>query len=616
MHNHRRLHTFLFRFERLELRQLLSGDRPVITAEWLNSLPDDAPIQFDAEIACGCGEFTTQDSGDPVVTGGTNVTTILNNGPTTNRIDIVLVGDGYTSADLPTFAANAQSTVANFFNEAPLSIYKTLFNVHRVDVVSNESGVDNDPVQGVLRDTALDMTFFCGGTERALCVNTFKAQQFANLAPAVDQVLALANSSKYGGVGYPSLNMGTFAAGNGSALEIARHEFGHSFADLADEYDYGGPTAYAGGDPAAANVSTLTASAMAAQQRKWYRWLDLPEVDTFEGANTSQTGIYRPTFDSKMRSLFSPWGPVNTEQLIISAYKAVRPIDSATPGGVYGTGAAFFVDPVDPVGNPLSVQWLLNGNPISGATGLTFNAATLGLTSGVHTLSARVRDDTTLVRDEGARTQWMTQLATWTIDAQGPVASQGTLQFQTAPQAVRVVFDESVFESVSPSDVIIRNLGDDMVIPSSAISVLYDGGVNAARFTFPGLPNTALPDGNYRVTIPAGSVSDSLGNATAADYSFDIFFLNADADRNRSVNIGDFGALASNFNRSPRGFSQGDFNYSGTVDIDDFAILAGRFNQTLPPAATRPAPAAAVVTATFSADRLDDERGLIRSIDV
>lgn len=350
-------------------------------------------------------------------------TTILSNGPPSNRVDIVLVGDGYRTQDLAAYAGHCTTLVNNFFLQPPLSHYKTFFNVHRVDVVSVDSGVDNDPTQGVLKNTALDMGFWCGGTERALCVNVNKALTEANSAPQRDQVLALANSSKYGGVGYPSSNLGTLAAANGSALEIALHEFGHAFAKLADEYDYGGPTTYGGGEPTQKNISTLVSAAMSSAQAKWWRWLGTGGVSTFEGAGYSEFGLYRPTNDSKMRNLGRPFEQVNTEQLIIYFYRTVDPIDSATPAGTYPPSTVLTVDPVDPISHSLAVQWSLNGAAISGATGLSLNVATLGLAAGLHTVSVTVVDSTALVRDEAARAQWMSETRSWTIDAPGIVSS-------------------------------------------------------------------------------------------------------------------------------------------------------------------------------------------------
>jgi hypothetical protein len=200
-----------------------------------------------------------------------NVVTLRNSGDPANRVDITLVGDGYTAADIPTYASNSEDIIARMFSEEPLSRYASLFNVHRVDVISNESGVDNDPTQGVLKDTALDMQFFCGGTARLICVNITKAKAAASEAPGADQILAVANSTTYGGAGYASSDVGTLSGSNISSVETALHELGHSFADLADEYFYTPATTWTGGEASAANVSIYQAAQMSSLETKWHR---------------------------------------------------------------------------------------------------------------------------------------------------------------------------------------------------------------------------------------------------------------------------------------------------------------------------------------------------------
>jgi hypothetical protein len=348
------------------------------------------------------------------------VTTIVDSGPPANRIDLVLVGDGYTTGELNTYINDSSDLVAAFFNELPLDAYSSYFNVHRVDVFSTDSGVDNDPVQGISKNTALDMGFWCSGIERLLCVNVSKALNAAGNAPGVDQVLALANSSMYGGAGYASSNLGTLAAQDFSAVEIAKHEFGHSFANLADEYDYGGPATWPGGEPSDKNVSIYDEPTMASLGAKWHLWLSAPGVGTFEGAAYSQFDIYRPTFNSKMRNLGRPFESVNVERFIVNMYKDVAPIDAASPPGVHPSNAILFVDPVDPLTHTLDVQWSLDGTPIPGATGTTLALTPLGLGQGTHTISATVVDGTALVVDEENRLEFMTETRSWTI-ADGPV---------------------------------------------------------------------------------------------------------------------------------------------------------------------------------------------------
>ena len=241
--------------------------------------------------------------------GAPNVETILSNGPTANRVDIVFIGDGFTQADLPTWPAVAVAGYERLFQYEPFIRYREYFNVHRVDVVSAESGVDNDPTQGVERDTALDMRFWCSNIERLLCVNTGSAAAMAAFAPDVDQIAAVANSTKYGGAGSSSADIGTYSGFNGSSVEVFIHELGHSLGNLADEYTYGaGSDTYTGSESAAANASILDFNAMNGSSEKWDRWLgyDLPGIgqhDCFEGCAYHSFGIYRPTNNSMMRSL-------------------------------------------------------------------------------------------------------------------------------------------------------------------------------------------------------------------------------------------------------------------------------------------------------------------------
>jgi hypothetical protein len=350
----------------------------------------------------------------------------LGGGPA-NRVDLVFVGDGYTAAELPAYAGQVAAIAASFFSKEPYTRYAPCFVVHRVDVVSSESGVDHDPVQGVFKDTALDMGYWCGGIDRLLCVDVAKAYAFANNAPHVDLVAALANSATYGGAGYPASDLATGAAGNGASLEIMRHEFGHALGNLADEYDYGGPAVYAGAEPGAPNSSKLAAAAMAAAQAKWFRWLGHSDpafdglVSTFEGSSYSPQGVYRPTANSLMRSLGRPFNPPSAEALVIEIYKIVDPIDAASDASVpYAGVEVLSVAPLAPAGAPLAVQWFRDEIAIPGATSTALDLATLDFGGCPATVSVRVRDETTLVRDEAARAQWLTETRAFEVVPPGP----------------------------------------------------------------------------------------------------------------------------------------------------------------------------------------------------
>jgi len=343
-----------------------------------------------------------------------------------NRVDLVFVGDGYTASEMGQYAADVANVTASFFSYEPFIAYEPYFRITRVDVVSPESGVDHDTAQGVLRDTALDMGYWCNDIERLLCVNTGKAYNAIAAAgiPDVDQVLALANSSKYGGAGYSGSNLGTAAGQNGSAVEIAIHEMGHSLGDLADEYTYGGPQVYAGGEPGAANSSIYDAGTQLAQQRKWHRWLIGPldprfndPIDTYEGASYSELGIYRPSQNSMMRSLFRQFNQPSGESIIRAIYQEVSPIDDATAPGQYSQDDTLWVSPMLPIGHALEVTWTLNGTDrpeFNGQTSLVL--ADLGLAEGSHTVGVRVVDQTDMVRDPAIRDTYMTDQRSWSVE--------------------------------------------------------------------------------------------------------------------------------------------------------------------------------------------------------
>jgi hypothetical protein len=168
-------------------------------------------------------------------------TTFVNNGPNVNRVNVIFLGDGYTASEVSTlYPAHVDAMYRHMFldNEQPFARYSKFFNLHRIDVVSNQSGADVSP-QGIFRDTALDARYFYDGTtERLLYISDSKADAIANSALAhagftPDMRFVAINDTRYGGGGG---RYATFAGGNSSATEVALHEVAHSFSNLADEY--------------------------------------------------------------------------------------------------------------------------------------------------------------------------------------------------------------------------------------------------------------------------------------------------------------------------------------------------------------------------------------------
>jgi hypothetical protein len=342
-----------------------------------------------------------------------DVEVVIDNGPVSNRIDLVILGDGYTGSELELYASHTDSIMADVFATEPFAAYSSYFNVHRVDVISNESGIDDSSL-GIYRDTALDMAY----AYPALRIDFTKVLAAAACAIEVDHIIAMANSAGHAGVaavgpGLPGLAIVT--ADNGDSADIVMHELGHAMANLADEYSGDNENTYTGDEPSHPNISIYDSGAMALAQIKWYRWLDLPHVGTFEGAYYKKYGIYRPTYNSKMRRHHQPFQEVNVEQLVLTFYKLVSPIDDATPPATHPLPAdcVLFVTPMEPTDHLLDIQWSVDGEPVAGATGRTFDVNSVP--RGFHEVLVTVVDNTPRVRDESARATWLTETRSWPV---------------------------------------------------------------------------------------------------------------------------------------------------------------------------------------------------------
>ena len=328
-------------------------------------------------------------------------TTIWNNGSSANRVDMVFMGDGYTSAELTSlYPTHIQNTLTWMFDSgrAPFPRYKNFFNVHRIDLVSNESGADVPP-DDIFRDTAIGGHYYDGGTARSLYVNEPKAngQLSVNLkgAPFSAEIRFVPiNDTTYGGAGG---RYAVFSAGNTYANELALHELGHSFGGLADEYAYDGPGGvYTGPEPLQPNVTASPTG------DKWAQWLGYSEpgmgtIGVYEGARYYEQGLYRPSPDSKMRNLERPFDAVSREQLILKIYELVNPLDDwRSNTSAISDDSPLWVDVVDP--GVIKTQWFVNGALVTGAHEEAFSLRDFGFGNGTYEVKARAYDDTPWVR--------------------------------------------------------------------------------------------------------------------------------------------------------------------------------------------------------------------------
>jgi len=329
------------------------------------------------------------------------LTTLRTSGPRASSLNIVFLGDGYTAAEAGKFDADARAKLQTMLADEAFVRFADVTNAFAIFVASNESGSDN-PAQNVTRDTYFNSSFGYNGISRLLTIppstptikdpaqGTGKVvallQQFV---PDYDIVVLLVNTTVYGGAGgFP-----TITSLNASSDEILLHELGHSFAYLTDEYvdsaisigngpfEYPNATQKTARDQIAWRDCILPTTALPTTGTS----MDANFVGLFEGSHYRASGIYRPTFNSKMRSLGQPFGPVNLRAFANAIHRFNLNGASAAPtitlqpaGAALAPGQSHTLRVVAAGTGPFTYQWRHDGTFIAGATGaeLTLTRAT------------------------------------------------------------------------------------------------------------------------------------------------------------------------------------------------------------------------------------------------
>lgn len=160
--------------------------------------------------------------------------TLIDNGDPTEKVDIVILGDGYSKAEMKKFHKDIQRLTAALFDVEPYKSRKSDFNVRAVETPAAASGV-NKPHPGIFKRTPLSLSYSAFDSERyALAYDNRTIRDVASTVP-YDYMYILINEKTYGGGGIFNL-YATVAVDNSFSEYIFVHEFGHSFAALADEY--------------------------------------------------------------------------------------------------------------------------------------------------------------------------------------------------------------------------------------------------------------------------------------------------------------------------------------------------------------------------------------------
>jgi hypothetical protein len=280
-------------------------------------------------------------------------TKIVDNGPATQRWNVLILSDGYQAAEMPQFATDAQQFANTLLATAPYDRLKKAINVYRVDVTSTDSGAD-DPTAcggtGASPKTYFDASFCNSGIRRLLEVNNATVISVAGAqVPQWHMAMVIVNSTVYGGSGGA---VATFSKAAG-ANEIALHEMGHTAFGFADEYEYYagcgvdvGHDHFPGPEPSQPNVTMKS-------DRATIKWASLilpatpmpttknancancdPQaspvpagtVGAFEGADYYHCDCFRPEFNCRMRALNNPYCAV-CQQVIVQKLTPFLPPD-------------------------------------------------------------------------------------------------------------------------------------------------------------------------------------------------------------------------------------------------------------------------------------------------
>ena len=336
---------------------------------------------------------------------------LLENGPKDKRINLVILGDGYTAGEQSTFLEDATFVSEYLMNKQPYSNYKNYFNVYALKVISLESGVKhpgtatdvNEPVIPVSNpNNYFSTSYDTSGTHRCIYGSVNKVTQaLAANMPEFDIALVLGNDTEYGGCG------GTYAflSRNDQAPDVAYHELGHSFGKLADEYWFSG----SGESPNKSKISDPTTV-------RWKNWLNTGNVGIYQF--TENTAWYRPHQNCEMRYLNRQFCNVCKEALVEKIHTVKNPIDNFTPSNATTISTNQAVDLsvklILPLPNTLKTEWKINNsNFATDVSNITVQPSQLNL--GTNNILFSVYDNTTMVRTNNHSTIHLSTI-TWTIN--------------------------------------------------------------------------------------------------------------------------------------------------------------------------------------------------------
>lgn len=241
---------------------------------------------------------------------------LLRSGSPEECIDIVMVPEGYTEAEMDVFYRDATAATEALFAHEPFKTYRSRFNVVAAHLPSKESGV-SVPLKGEWKETTLGSHFSTFYSDRYLTTLQLKTLHNVLAGIPYEHIVILANTDTYGGGGIYNAYLLT-TTHNKDFLPVVVHEFGHSFAGLADEYFYDDEYVelYPNDvEPWERNITTLVDFAD--------KWQDMvpsgtavptppdgkdvyEKVGVYEGAGYQSKGVYRGCQECRMKVNSAP----------------------------------------------------------------------------------------------------------------------------------------------------------------------------------------------------------------------------------------------------------------------------------------------------------------------
>jgi hypothetical protein len=361
--------------------------------------------------------------------------TILSTGPTSNRLNIVVLSEGYTSAQLPRFLVEATNAVDALLSHLPYQEYRNYVNAFAIKVDSTQSGSDHTNYN-IYRDTYFNSAYVNQEDNFITIDSTGQGrvdQLLQTFMPRCHLPILLVNDPTAGGS--DGFDKTAIASTGAVAAEmppappgILTHETAHVLANLGDEY----VTEYPGFPDTEEPNTTRTTNR---SDIKWKAWISaetpVPTPDSygdsvvglFQGAHYHETGWYRPQYTCTMGFSGVAFCAVCSEALVLAIYQAARPIDAFSPVStnlsVSTTQAlTFSITRLQPATHNLTVRWFTNGVACPGATNSSFALLPQFLPKGSNSVSVTVTDPTGLVRNDP--TNLLSQSVSWALNVNLP----------------------------------------------------------------------------------------------------------------------------------------------------------------------------------------------------